>query len=40
MEYINGGDFFKILLKTKGLPESVVAFIIVEVVLALEYLNN
>ncbi|CAD8209860.1 unnamed protein product [Paramecium pentaurelia] len=39
MEYINGGEFFKILMKTKGLPESIVAFVAAEVVLALEYLN-
>ena len=40
MEYINGGEFFKILTKTKGLPETIVAFVAAEVVLALEYLNN
>jgi serum/glucocorticoid-regulated kinase 2 len=40
MEYINGGEFFKILTKTRGLPEYVVAFVTAEVILALEYLNH
>lgn len=40
MEYIQGGEFFKILQQTKGLPEPVVAFVTAEVVLALEYLNT
>ena len=39
MEYINGGEFFKILTRTRGLPEYIVAFVTAEVILALEYLN-
>ena len=41
MEYIAGGEFYKILNQVKtGLPENVVKFVAAEVVLALEYLNT
>ncbi|CAD8139580.1 unnamed protein product [Paramecium octaurelia] len=41
MEYIAGGEFYKILSQVKtGLPENVVKFVAAEVVLALEYLNT
>lgn len=41
MEYIAGGEFYKILSQVKnGLPEHVVKFVAAEVVLALEYLNT
>ena len=38
MEYIEGGEFYKIL--DLVIPEHVVKFIAAEVVLALEYLNT
>jgi serum/glucocorticoid-regulated kinase 2 len=40
MEYVAGGEFYKILQQTKGLPEYVVKYVSAEVVLALEYLNT
>ncbi|CAK75388.1 unnamed protein product (macronuclear) [Paramecium tetraurelia] len=41
MEYIAGGEFYRILGQVKtGLPENVVKFVAAEVVLALEYLNT
>lgn len=40
MEYVSGGEFYKILQQTEVLPENVVKFVTAEVVLALEYLNT
>ena len=40
MEYVSGGEFYKILQQTEALPENVVKFVTAEVVLALEYLNT
>ena len=40
MEYVSGGEFYKILQQTEVLPENVVKFVAAEVVLALEYLNT
>lgn len=37
---MQGGEFYKILQQTEGLPETVVKFVTAEVVLALEYLNT
>jgi serum/glucocorticoid-regulated kinase 2 len=37
---VQGGEFYKILQQTEGLPENVVKFVTAEIVLALEYLNT
>ncbi|KAM3141856.1 hypothetical protein pb186bvf_005942 [Paramecium bursaria] len=40
MDYVQGGELFKLLQKYSGLPETVVVFLVAEIVIALEYLHN
>ena len=36
---MTGGEFYKILQSTQGLPDNIVRFVTAEIVLALEHLN-
>ena len=40
MEYVSGGEFYKILQDAGKFPENVVRYVAGEVLLALDYLNT
>lgn len=40
MEFVSGGEFYRILQDAGKFPENVVRFVAAEVLLALEYLNT